>query len=800
MNCVNPFRRLRQSFRIRIFSLLTLLIVVTSAAFTSFYILHESAIATERLVAEGTLLVGILASNSRLAVFSEHPDMLKDAADTILQHDHVLNTTIFTIDGKPLINRARQLNEGIVHEWDGFTAVMRKTGTLLTGAQKTIFFEKDDQIEFYAPIISGPAFTSSESLFFSDIPTQSPGRPVGLARVVLDKNELAVNLHRLLMTGICMGVIFLVIGSALVFLITQGLTQPLNRLMDGVKTLELGNLSARIIVATDDELGEVSRAFNVMARTLERRETENRELGDMLRQAQKMEAKEEWERTFDTVPDLIAILDREHSIVRINRTMADRLGVVKEEAVGTRVYEQLHWSAGSANNELNSALKDSSAGYSGEIYQEKMQNYFLVTISPLRKKDGGISGSVYVARDVTKRKIAADLLQKSEERFRLIAETIVEVFWMAESSSNRVVYVSPGYERIWGIPPDTLYKNPNSFVEAIHPDDRGRVLADLELKKSGRPFDLEYRIIRPDGAIRWIWDRGYPVLGDSAQDDCYTGVAMDITDQKHAAEEKNAIQAKLVQTNKMTSLGLMVSGLGHEVNNPNNNIKLIAHLLARSWQDILPILEKQSREVGDFLIAGQSFSQAKEILPQHIAGIRDNSRRIEGIIKNLRDFGRKGTANMNIKVEINPIISVAAAIVNSQVKQYTRHFKLDLHEGLPSVRGNPQQLEQVVINLIMNGVQALPDRERKVLVSTSLARDGEFVIISVADEGTGMSPEVRDRIGELFFSTKLDQGGTGLGLAIANFIIKEHKGLLEFESEPGKGTTVQVKLPVEPHK
>lgn len=799
MKCVNPFRRLRQSFRIRILSLLTMLIVVTSTAFTSFYILHESSIATERLVSEGKLLVWILASNSRLAVFSEHPDMLRDAADTILQHDHVLNTTIFTIDGKLLIDRTRQLKEGPVQVWDGFTAVLRKTGNLLTGAQETVYFEKDDQIEFYATIMSGPGFSSSESLYFSDIPAQSPGRPVGLARVVLDKKELAASLHRLLLTGICMGLLFLVIGSALVFLITQGLAQPLRRLMEGVKTLARGDLSARIMVTTDDELGEVSRAFNVMARTLERREAENRELGEQLRQAQKMEAKEEWERTFDTVPDLIAILDREHRIVRINRTMADRLGVPKEEAVGTRVYNQLHWSAASANSELLSALNDSSAEYSGEIYQEIMQNYFLVTISPLRKNDGSISGSVYVARDVTKRKNAADLLRKSEERFRLIAETIVEVFWMAEVSSNKVLYVSPGYERIWGIPPDTLYKDPHSFVEAIHPDDRGRVLADLELKKTGRPFDLEYRIIRPDGSIRWIWDRGYPVLDDSEQDSCYTGVAMDITEQKHAAEEKNAIQAKLVQTNKMTSLGLMVSGLGHEVNNPNNNIKMIAHLLARSWQDILPILEKHSREEGDFLIAGQSFSQAKEILPQHIAGIRDNSRRIEGIIKNLRDFARKGAANMNIKAEVNSIIYIAAAIVNSQVKQYTRHFRLDLHEGLPSVRGNPQQLEQVVINLIMNAVQALPDRQRKVLVSTSLDREGKIVIITVADEGAGMPPEVRDRIGEPFFSTKLDQGGTGLGLAIANFIIKEHKGLLEFESEPGKGTTVQVKLPAEPN-
>ena len=132
MKCVNPLRSLRQSFRFRIFALLTLLIVVTSTAFTSFYIFHESFIATERLVSEGNLLVGILASNSRLAVFSEHPDMLRDAADTILQHDNVLNTSVYTIDGKLLIDRTRQSQERTVQGRDVFAAALLKSGDLLT--------------------------------------------------------------------------------------------------------------------------------------------------------------------------------------------------------------------------------------------------------------------------------------------------------------------------------------------------------------------------------------------------------------------------------------------------------------------------------------------------------------------------------------------------------------------------------------------------------------------------------------------------------------------------------------------
>ena len=161
-------------------------------------------------------------------------------------------------------------------------------------------------------------------------------------------------------------------------------------------------------------------------------------------------------------------------------------------------------------------------------------------------------------------------------------------------------------------------------------------------------------------------------------------------------------------------------------------------------------------------------------MPQHISGITANSRRIEGIIKNLRDFAQKGVANLTYKVDVNMVISLSVSIINTQVKQHTRHFKLALVEGLPAVRGNPQQLEQVLI------------------------RESNCVIIRVEDDGEGMPKEVKDRIFEPFFSTKLDRGGSGLGLAISNFIIKEHNGSLEFESEPGTGTTAIVTLPALP--
>jgi signal transduction histidine kinase len=240
-----------------------------------------------------------------------------------------------------------------------------------------------------------------------------------------------------------------------------------------------------------------------------------------------------------------------------------------------------------------------------------------------------------------------------------------------------------------------------------------------------------------------------------------------------------------------------VSGMAHEVNNPNNSIKFTAHVIARIWQDLLPLLDQYFREEGDFMIGGQNYSQLRETYPQLLSGITESSRKIEGIINNLREFVQNGKADMSMQVDINRIVSLSASILSNQIKMHTNNFRLDLIEAAPPVRGNSQQLEQVVINLIMNALQSLPDRDRAVCVETSFDEHAREAVIRVMDNGTGMPDEVKNRLFEPFFSTKLESGGTGLGLAISNVIVKDHRGVLEFVSEPDMGTTAIVRLPVE---
>jgi PAS domain S-box-containing protein len=659
------FINLKESFRAKVFSLFTLFIVIISLSFTIFFILHERKAYQEQLVNEGKLLASLLAYNARLAVFAENREMLQTAAEGIAKNTNVISVAIFATDGELLAEVEK--SGKIIADGVKRAEEKKRIASLAGNKNSPSIFQGKDDISFISPIISEMVYSTTESLYFKETSKPPENRTIGLVRIVLGKADLKQRINNLLLVGVLFLALFLFMGIASAYQLLKGITKPLNSLMEGARTVGEGDLSQRIPVETEDEIGKVAVAFNTMAETLGRREAEKAQLQEQLRQAQKIEAKQEWERTFDTVTDLIAIIDREHRIIQVNEAMAERFRISKEEAVGKYCHELFHdqklaW----ADCPCLQLLKDGRE-HETEIYEPKLDGHFWITVTPLRKTNGDLIGCVHVARDITE------------------------------------------------------------------------------------------------------W--------------------------KRAEEEKKSFQAKMIQTNKMTSLGLLVSGMAHEVNNPNNSIKFTAHVLAKTWSDMVPILDKYFIEEGDFVLGGHQYSQIKETLPQLISGITDSSRRIEGIIKNLRDFVKKGKADLSMLSDVNLIASVSSSILNSQIKMHTSYFKLDLCEGVPEVRGNSQQLEQVVINLIMNALQALPDKERSVSVSTSFDEQSRQAIIKVSDNGCGMTSETKSRLFEPFFSTKLESGGTGLGLAISNVIVKEHGGVLEFNSEPGKGTTAIVKLP-----
>ena len=270
----------------------------------------------------------------------------------------------------------------------------------------------------------------------------------------------------------------------------------------------------------------------------------------------------------------------------------------------------------------------------------------------------------------------------------------------------------------------------------------------------------------------------------------------DIKARKKAEKEAEQRRRQLIEADKMVSLGILVAGVAHEINNPNNFITMNAPILHRAWEDFLPILEEHCQEHGDFPVAGIPFSEMREHIPELFSGILDGSERIRRIVANLRDYARQGISDMDQEIDLNTALRAALVLLASPLKKATDHLTVLYGEGLPPVRGNFQRAEQVIINLLQNAYQSLASPDKHLLVSTGQDTKTGTVFVEIADQGCGISQKNLKRILDPFFTTKRDGGGSGLGLSISAGIMEEHGGRLEFDSQPGKGTIAKAVFPM----
>jgi len=286
----------------------------------------------------------------------------------------------------------------------------------------------------------------------------------------------------------------------------------------------------------------------------------------------------------------------------------------------------------------------------------------------------------------------------------------------------------------------------------------------------------------------WSWSLRREVALRTAE------LTREIAERKRTEEELRKNQEQLLQAAKMAALGVLVSGVAHEINNPNGLILLDLQLLKDVLEDAEPILDEHAEKHGEFSLGNLRYSRLKEALPRMMSEALDASRRVKRIVEDLKDFGRQGDPDLKDGMSLNDVLQTSIRLVENLLRKSTARLVIEYAEGLPTVRGNAHRMEQVVVNLIMNACQALPDRERGLLLRTF--SDGDRVCLEVKDEGIGIPEEHLAHITDPFFTTKREMEGTGLGLAVSASIVKEHGGHLEFESIVGQGTVARIQLPV----
>lgn len=251
----------------------------------------------------------------------------------------------------------------------------------------------------------------------------------------------------------------------------------------------------------------------------------------------------------------------------------------------------------------------------------------------------------------------------------------------------------------------------------------------------------------------------------------------------------------LRQADKMVSLGVLVTGMVHEVNNPNNFIMINNRIIKKTWQDIIYYLREYEKENTEIMLNGMSLDYAEENIPVLIEGIEEGAYRISELVNNLKDYVRKTPPDLSGVVDINQALKMPLRLLQNLLSKSTKHLSFQQNENIPLFQGDIRRIEQVIMNLLHNACDALESDDKEIHILTDHVDN--HAVLKIQDEGVGILPEHLHQICDPFFTTKQDSNGIGLGLSISNGIVKEHKGHMEITSEPGKGTIVTLMFPTQ---
>jgi PAS domain S-box-containing protein len=390
----------------------------------------------------------------------------------------------------------------------------------------------------------------------------------------------------------------------------------------------------------------------------------------------------------------------------------------------------------------------------------------------LSRLPAAVEQATRAARESARRRQAEIALRASETRFREMAENIRDVFWVASSDGKQLLYVSPGYANIWGRSVAELHEQPDVWMSSIVEEERDRVLKALATLSLGGEVRIEYRIRRPDGTVRWVETRAYPST-DSGGAAHAVGVSTDITERK-------LLQQQLLQSQKMEAIGQLAGGIAHDFNNLLTVINGYASLT----------------------LAGED---TPDTLRKPLLQIQAAGERAANLTRQLLVFSRKQVMQFK-PIDLNHTIEESTRMLSRMVGEQIE-LSLKLDPSLPQIEADTSMIEQVLMNLVVNARDAMPQGGRLVIatecrdISPAEAkampgtRAGRFARLTVSDTGAGIAPEIMSKIFEPFFTTKGVGQGTGLGLAMVFGIVENHHGWIHTESRLGEGTSFRIFLP-----
>lgn len=384
-------------------------------------------------------------------------------------------------------------------------------------------------------------------------------------------------------------------------------------------------------------------------------------------------------------------------------------------------------------------------------------------------------------------------LRAAEGNFKALAGNANDAILIL-SHQGQVLYANLHATEISGYSPVDLRRM--HFLEFVHPDEIGALSHRFSERMAGRdaPRRYETRIISRHCKVIPVEITGARTTWQNEAADVV--IIRDISERKAAAQVLQSQQQQLMRTDKLASLGALVAGVAHEVNNPNQVIGMNSRFLLDGLPRLFMLADSSEEIDEDIRLSGMSYQEFKEAAGSAISEIAASTTRIDHIVSELKRFVRGGVKGKSESTDLNAVVRTVVDLSRHMIAVATDRFDLVLQSDIPEIPADRIGMEQVIMNLLHNACQSLPDRQRQVRISTRYDTAAEAVCIEVADQGEGIAPDSLGRVTDPFYTTRGDKGGTGLGLSVSQRILRDHGGTIHFRSVLGQGTTVTVTIPL----
>jgi PAS domain S-box-containing protein len=660
----------------------------------------------------------------------------------------------------------------------------------------------------------------------------------------IDEQEAFSDVTNLRNLVVIILIIVFVLSSIMAFSIAQSISLPIKKLTIGAEIIGRGNLDYRVGTTMKDEIGKLSRSFDKMTHdlktTIASRDELNREVAERKKTEDALRrAKEEWERTFDSVPDQIVIMDCGHKIVRVNNAFAKQIGRTPEEFVGRYCYQVVHGTDAPpllCPHEL--MLKD-KRGHSAEIHEKSLGGDFLISVTPLFDHDGKMFGSVHVARDITEQKAAEEGLKRAGEELEkkvhlrtaelkaaneLLRLEITERTRAEEAVAKRQQVL----ESIYAIETTFSTSLENTYDQvvltiasildvnyaAIAQIEKGTFTAlsqvtekklshDKSIPVEKHPCGIVYRerkLCQYAGTLAGMFPA--PTQKNSASADYKSYVGMPVLSKNGSIVGIICAMGTMERTYSDFELHLIeivARYISHEIDHVLMEKQLsssremnllgriasgVAHEVRNPLNGILAISEALFQEIGD----------NPEYLP-YLQHIKNQVTRLSLLMKDLLDLGKPLVQSELTPQPLEPLLRAAIDSLKHSSSHKNRSVRFaPVAAGAPAVvAGDAVKLQQVFFNLIDNACDHSPP-DTAVTVELAGATNSDAVV-RVIDEGNGVAPDLLPRIFDPFFTTR--KGGTGLGLSIVKHIVEMHGGTINMTNNvPPPGLTAEVRFPL----